>query len=67
VLDLNKCQSLVNVLGTVHDCLEADVQGSLVELELVQSWLWSTETAAEQAKLKLSVAMECLEELKNSD
>ena len=66
MLNLNKCQSLVNVLGTFQDCLEADVQGSLVELEVMQSWLWSTETAAAQSKLKLSAVMECLEEL-NSD
>ena len=67
MLDLDKCQLLVNVLGAVHDRLEVDVQGLLVELEVAQSQLWSAETAAVQLKLKLSAVMEHLEELKNLD
>ena len=61
------CQSLVNILGEAHSHLEADVQGSLIDLEVAQSRLWSAETAVAQSKAKLSAASERLEELKNSD
>ena len=66
-LDLDKCQSLVDILGEAHSRFEADVKGSLVELEVAQSRLWSAETAVAQSKIKLSAAIERLEELKNSD
>ena len=67
MLELDKGQSLVNILGKAHSCLEADVKGSLVDLEVVQSRLRSAETAVAQSKMKLSAAIERLEELKNSD
>ena len=66
-LKLDKCQSLVDILGEAHSHLEADVKGSLVELEVVQSQLQSAVTAVVQSKMKLSAAVERLEELKNSD
>ena len=66
-LDLDKCQSLVDILGEAHSRFEADVKGSLVDLEVVQSRLQSAETAVAQSKAKLSAAIEHLEELKNSD
>ena len=67
MLELDKCQSLVNILGKAHSHFEADIKGSLVDLEVVQSQLQSAETAVTQSKIKLSAAIECLKELKNSD
>ena len=67
MLELEKCQSLVNILGKAHSRLEDDIKGSLVDLEVAQSWLRSAETAVAQSKVKLSAAIKRLEELKNSD
>ena len=67
MLKLDKCQFLIDILGAVHDHLEANVKGSLVELEVVQSQLQSAETVATQSKMKLSAAIKHLKELKNSD
>ena len=66
-LDLDKCQSLVDILGEAHSCFEADVKGSLVDLEVAQRRLQSAEMVVAQSKIKLSAAIERLEELKNSD
>ena len=51
----------------MHSHFEADVKGSLVDLEVAQSRLRSAETAVVQLKMKLSAVIERLEELKNSD
>ena len=67
MLNLNKCQSLVDILGEAHSRFEADVKGSLVDLEVAQSQLRSAETVVAQSKMKLSAAIERLEELKNLD
>ena len=67
MLELDKCQSLVNILGEAHSRLEDNIKGSLVNLEVVQSRLRSAEMAVSQLKMKLSAAIERLKELKNSD
>ena len=51
----------------MHSCFEANVKGLLVDLEVAQSRLQSAEMAVAQSKIKLSAAIEHLEELKNSD
>ena len=56
-LNIMQCQSLVVVLEGAHSRLSQDIESCLVELEVAQSQLWSTEQVQKEAKLKLEAVV----------
>ena len=65
VLNAMQCQSLAAILEGAHNRLSQDIEACLVELEVAQSRLQSTEHAQKETKLKLDAVVRHLGEFED--
>ena len=66
-LNIVQCQSLAAVLEGAHNWLLQDVEACLVELEVAQSRLRSTEQVQKEMKLKLDAVVRRLGEFEDGE